>query len=555
MKKHNKTLAVYGIHDLDDKPYPVMVHDHNVTLFQKGEILKNIQLERITRKKYDHRLPACFYKLLAEENLLGDKDIDFVFVDHFIGRAFQNSKGNIRFEAPLTNQLKCTPETGVCYYLDGMNDAYAVNHELAHVYSNLPFSGDFKENSLHVHFDGGASKSNFSAWVFKNGRMNLLEYHWDLNYLSSLFNSNALNFSIIGAKQPDQNSMPGKFMGFSSYGSYDPKIERWLKKNDYFQSIWKNKQYFFTKLKEDWNLSLTSFDQKSEFVQNIAATVQHIFQRDLFYKLKELKDRTQAKDLYYSGGSALNIKANTYLCESGLFEDIHIPPCTNDSGLSIGAGALVEWMKHGKVVKHGPYLNNWRLKEQSFSYDQGIIETVTAHLLKGRVIGVCNGFGESGPRALGNRSILALAGSKEIADYVSRSLKGREWYRPIAPVMLSKNLECFTGSTEFSSLAKYMLRDFHIKPDKAKEIEGVVHVDGTSRIQIIQERAENPFIYDLLTHLDQNHQVKALINTSFNAKGRPIVHTEKDALEEAKEMGLELVLLNGRLVQISGKGN
>jgi carbamoyltransferase len=121
--------------------------------------------------------------------------------------------------------------------------------------------------------------------------------------------------------------------------------------------------------------------------------------------------------------------------------------------------------------------------------------------------------------------------------------------------MLSKNLECFTGSTEFSSLAKYMLRDFHIKPDKAKEIEGVVHVDGTSRIQIIQERAENPFIYDLLTHLDQNHQVKALINTSFNAKGRPIVHTEKDALEEAKEMGLELVLLNGRLVQISGKGN
>jgi carbamoyltransferase len=555
MKKRNKTLAVYGIHDVDNKAYPVMIHDHNVSLLHNGEILKHIQLERITRKKYDHRLPFYLYELLAKEDMLGDEETDLVFVDHVIGRAFQNNRGNIRFEAPLTNELKNIPEAGICYYLDRRKEAYAVNHELAHVYSNLPFTGEFTENSLHVHFDGGASKSNFSAWVFKNGRMNLLEHHWDLNYLSSLFNSNALNFSIIGAKQPDQNSMPGKFMGYASYGTYDPRIEHWLKRNDYFQSIWKNKQYFFYKLKEDWNITLKSFDQRNEFIQNIAATVQHIFQRQLFYKLKELKDRTQAKYLYYSGGSALNIKANTYLCESGLFKDIYIPPCTNDSGLSIGAGALVEWMKHGKVKKHGPYLNNWQLKEQPISYDQGVIEAVSAHLLKGRVIGVCNGFGESGPRALGNRSILALAGLKEKADYVSRSLKGREWYRPIAPVMLSKNLEHFTDSTEFSSLAKYMLRDFHIKPEKTKEIEGVVHVDGTSRVQVIEERVENPFIYDLLTYLDQNHQVKALINTSFNAKGRPIVHSEQDALEEAKEMGLELVVLNGRLMQLNGKSD
>lgn len=552
MNPQKKTLAIYGIRDLDDKPFPVMIHDHNMSVFQNGSILKNVQLERITRTKHDHRLPKYLNDLLSQEKLLGQSDVDLVFVDHIYGRAFQNNKGNIRFEAPLNNKLQTQAEVGVCYFLDGIQEAYAVNHELAHVFSNLPFTGEFKENSLHVHFDGGASKSNFSAWVFREGKMHLIEYHWDLKYLSSLFNANALNFSIIGTKQRDQNSMPGKFMGLASYGEYDPKIEQWLKENDFFHSIWKNKQLFFNQLKRDWNIDLKSFDQKNYFIQNITATIQHIFERDLIQKLKNLKVKTQTDYLYYSGGSALNIKANTRLIKSRLFNDVFVPPCTNDSGLSIGAGAFVEWEKHGKVNTHSPYLNNWGLQNGDYSFDNTHIEAVASCLLSGKVVGVCNGPGESGPRALGNRSILALANSKQTAAFVSMKLKGREWYRPIAPVMLSKNLEYFTGEQNNYSLAKYMLMDFSIKPTRQKEIEGVVHVDGTSRIQIIEERTQNPYLFDLLTYLDENKGIKALINTSFNAKGRPIVHTEKDAMKEAEEMGLEFIVLNGRLVSVKG---
>ena len=552
MDPRKKTLAIYGIRDIDDKPFPVMIHDHNISLFQNGSILKNIQLERVTRRKYDYRLPEYLNELLRQEKLLGQSDFDLVFVDHVYGRAFQNNKGNIRFEAPLNNKLRTQPELGVCYFIDGIKEAYAINHELAHVFSNLPFTGEFRENSLHVHFDGGASKSNFSAWVFKGGKMHLVEYHWDLKYLSSLFNANALNFSIIGAKKHDQNSMPGKYMGFASYGEYDSKIEQWLKENNFFHSIWKNKQLFFNQLKKDWNVDLKSFDQKNCFIQNITATIQHIFERELIHKLKELKTQTQAEYLYYSGGSALNIKANTHLIKSKLFNDVFVPPCTNDSGLSIGAGAFVEWKKHGKVNIHSPYLNNWGLNSGDYSFDNTHIEAVASCLLSGKVVGVCNGFGESGPRALGNRSILALANSKQLADYVSMKLKGREWYRPIAPVMLLKNFEYLTGEQNNYSLAKYMLMDFQIIPEKQKEIEGVVHVDGTSRIQIIEERTQNPYIFDLLTYLDKAKGIKALINTSFNAKGRPIVHTEKDALKESKEMGLDFVVLNGKLVSVKG---
>jgi len=333
----------------------------------------------------------------------------------------------------------------------------------------------------------------------------------------------------------------------ASYGEYDPKIEQWLKKNDFFQSIWKNKQLFFNQLKRDWNINLKSFDQKNYFIQNITATIQHIFESDLIQKLEDLKTKTETDYLYYSGGSALNIKANTRLIMSKLFKDVFVPPCTNDSGLSIGAGAFVEWKKHGKVKSHSPYLNNWGLQNADHSFEKAHIETVASCLLNGKVVGVCIGPGESGPRALGNRSILALANSKQLADFISTKLKGREWYRPIAPVMLSKNLEYYTGEQNNYSLAKYMLMDFSIKPERQKEIEGVVHVDGTSRIQTIEERTQNPYLFDLLSYLDEAKGIKALINTSFNAKGKPIVHTEKDALNEAKEMGLEFVVLNGRL--------
>jgi carbamoyltransferase len=130
---------------------------------------------------------------------------------------------------------------------------------------------------------------------------------------------------------------------------------------------------------------------------------------------------------------------------------------------------------------------------------------------------------------------------------VSEEHKKREWYRPVAPIMLEKNAKYYTGLEKIHHLSKYMLLDFKILDDKIKEITGVVHVDGTSRIQTIFDRTENPFIYDLLMELDLNFGVKAIINTSFNVKGEPIVHTVDDALRSAQNMKLDAVILNGKV--------
>jgi carbamoyltransferase len=550
MKKNNLTLALYGIQDLWNSVFPVYLHDHNLTVYRNGEILNYLALERYTRAKYDSRLPIYLYHLLKEGKLLGIKGIDLVFVDSVIGRSFISRQGNIRFEAPLNSELNNRPERGEAYYLDKKREAWTVNHELAHVFTNLPFYGPFKENSLHVHFDGGASKSNFSAWHFTEGKLNLVEYHWDLQWLSSLFNANALTFSLVGAKQENQNSMPGKFMGYAAYGRYHSEIEKWLKANDFFKDIWGRKKYFFDRLYQDWGKNLRNFDQNDPFLQDIAATIQNIFIRELLNKLSSLQRSTGAEYLYYTGGSALNIKANTSILKSGLFRDVFIPPCANDAGLSLGAGALVEWIKHGSVRKQNPYLNNWFLNDYQIKYTWGDLSQVARHLYEGKVVAVINGNGEVGPRALGNRSILARADSEELSRYVSRKLKQREWYRPVAPVMLEKNLSHFTSFNFSTRLSKYMLMDFEILQESVSEIKGAVHVDGTSRIQTISEYSQNPFLFDLLSLLEKDYGLRVLLNTSFNAKGRPVVHTIKDAYDEAGKMGISYLVVNGRFRRV-----
>ena len=546
MNNNKPTLAIYGIQDRQNSKFPLYVHDHNMALMRGGKVLNFLQQERISRRKRDNSLHIHLKEVLKEKKLLGS-DYDLVFVDNVVGRSFISHDGEARFEAPLNEQLSAGLEKGKCWWFGNEKEAYILNHELAHVFSCLPFFGTFNENSLLVHFDGGASLSNFSAAHFKNGQINWLEYHWDLKPFSTIYNANALVFSIIGAKLPEQNAVPGKFMGFAGWGSYRPEIEKWLYENKFFHDIWGKTSLFFKKAKADFDVELKSFDQKNSFLQDVAATLQHIFMEKILLKLEKLAEKTGAETLYYTGGSALNIVANTRIIERRIFREVFIPPCTEDSGLALGAAAFAEWKKHGKVKIHSPYLNNWGIENYEANYTSETIQKAAGMLAAGKVIGICNGFGEAGPRALGNRSILARADSKSLANKISMEKKGREWYRPLAPVALEKNTRYFTGLSEVHHLSKFMLIDFSVLPERQKEISGAVHADGTARFQTLFEKQQNPFLFDLLKLLDEKYNIKALINTSFNGKGEPIVHTKENALTAAQNMQLDGVVLNGNL--------
>ena len=375
MDKNKPTLAIYGIQDREEYEHPFYVHDHNLALMQNGKVKYFLQQERISRRKRDNTLHLHLKEILKSRRLLAG-DYDLIFVDNVVGRTFLTKQGDARFEAPLGEQLKTETERGKCWWFGKEKEAWVLNHELAHIFSCLPFFGNFKENSLLVHFDGGASLSNFSAATFKNGKLNWVEYHWDLKPFSAIFNANALVFSIIGAKLAEQNSVPGKFMGFAGWGTPRAELEKWLIVNNLFQDIWGRTSQFFEKAKHDFGINLKSFDQKNPFVQDVAATLQEIFIKQLLGKFRELARKTKAENLYYTGGSALNIVANTRLIESNLFKNVFIPPCTEDSGLVLGAAAFAEWLKHGEVQIGSAFLNNWGIENYKTKYTDETIKNL-----------------------------------------------------------------------------------------------------------------------------------------------------------------------------------
>jgi len=236
-------LAVYGIQDVNDE-FAEYIHDHNFAIADKNELLQYVHLERITGEKYDNTLHKHLYKLLKQEQLL-DKDYTLGFIDSVVGRSFVSSEGKIRFEVNPFAKLNGKCDEGLAYWLDRHKKAYGIRHELAHIFSLVPFYGLFRENSLLVHFDGGASVSNVSVWLWRKSELELLHYGFDLKFLSSLFNANALNFFILGIKRKQHLSFPGKFMGFAGWGQYDKEIEQWLIENNFFEDIWHNKKLFF----------------------------------------------------------------------------------------------------------------------------------------------------------------------------------------------------------------------------------------------------------------------------------------------------------------------
>lgn len=543
-----KKLAVYAIPDINPD-YPEFIHDHNLTIFEHGKVAKYLHLERITGVKYDNSLHQKFYGLFKQAKLFGP-DYELGFVDSTIGRSVITSEGKIRFEANPYEPLSEKAEYGRAFWLDHHQQAYAIRHELAHIFSVLPFYGIFRENSLLLHFDGGASVSNVSVWLWRKGGLKLIDYGWQLKRLSSLFNANALNFMILGIKRKQHNSLPGKYMGFAGWGKYDKNIEDWLVENNFFEDIWGEKKRFFQSAKQRFGWNKQHFDTKDKFLQNIAATVQQYFVRGSLEFIKQLQGKLKADYLYFTGGSALNLYLNQRLLDSGLFKDVFIPPCTNDSGLSLGAAAYMEWLDGAEVEQHLPYLNNWNLDCDQVIDEPGDIPQIAGFLMEEKVIGVCNGYGEVGPRALGNRSILALPHKKSLARLVSETMKGREWYRPLAPVMLFDIARQVTGLEQLPQISKYMLTSFRILPQFRDKLAGVVHTDGTARIQVLFDRGNNPFLWDLLSYLYNNYGVLALINTSFNSQGRPIVHYEWQAFEQAKQMKLDGLVVNGKFYRL-----
>ena len=341
--------------------------------------------------------------------------------------------------------------------------------------------------------------------------------------------------------------MPGKLMGYASYGTFNKEKSIWLEKHNFFQDYTKQpKELFLEESKTKFNYQLADIEHTHQHLFDVALCMQEKFTESLFNFILENKKLTNADYLYYAGGGALNIKLNTRLVNSKIFKETFIPPPAGDSGLSLGVISYLQWKANEKILTIGPYLNNYGLNnEKNKNEIVSFIDEIAKDLVNNKVIGLFQGNGEAGPRALCHRSIIANPTEKMMKKKVSEEIKKREWYRPIAPVVLQENLDILFKNFVETKISKYMLYEFEVKDEMINKIPAVVHVDNTARAQVIgKEDQDLEVIKELLKTMDETYNIPCLINTSFNGPGEPIVHTKDDALTSAKNLGLDRLILN-----------
>jgi carbamoyltransferase len=302
-------------------------------------------------------------------------------------------------------------------------------------------------------------------------------------------------------------------MGMAAYGDKQKYLNKVL---EYFPSIGYQK-YNFHKGIFDWGSEITEQDRF-----DIAAAVQTVYQIRLVDFMFMAKRLTQKDKLVFMGGCALNCSANTLLWN--IFDDIWIMPNPGDAGSSLGAAAAL----YGKHID---------FKTPFLGYDLGDNYPVYAALneiVNNGIAAVASGRAEYGPRALGNRSILADPRDPNIKDKVN-NIKKRELFRPFAPVVMEEHASKWFDMNFTSPYMQYAVKC--LKPDL---IPSVVHKDGTSRVQTVN-KDQHPGLYDLLSRWYKISKVPVLLNTSLNIKGQPLLNDESDIINWEQTYGAKII--------------
>lgn len=292
-----------------------------------------------------------------------------------------------------------------------------------------------------------------------------------------------------------------------------------------------------------------------ESAATLAASGQHYF-TELLDKLLTNLHQTRPNDhLVLTGGCALNSSANGQILANTPFSSVYVPPAPADDGTALGAALLAYHDDHPGEMRFGrhltPYLGH-EITEQSIQRlvqysglrvehhpGERITEVAAEHLTRGEILGWVQGRAELGPRALGNRSILADPRSAKLGERINLAVKFRERFRPYAPAILHE-----WGDDYFENYQEspYMERTLRFKSGQRDRIPSVVHVDGTGRLQTV--KAEwNPRFHGLLSHFHRLSDVPVLLNTSFNVMGKPMVHSVEDAVAVFLTSGLDTLVL------------
>jgi len=553
-------------------------HDSSVVLLDDDKILFAASEERFSRLKHDHSFPhnaiqeclrytgiqfeeiseIVFYEkpLLKYERIIETQIRNFPqsFLQFLVSTPlWLKTKLNLR--KTLRNEFLRFTETGK------VPDIQFSYHHLSHAASAF-YPSPFQESAV-LCLDGVGEWSTATMW---NGKGNQIDLIAEIKYPDSLGLFYSAFTSYCGF---EINNGEYKLMGLASYGKplYQELILENIIKVFEDGSFKLNQKFFaynysdytFTKAWEEL-LGFPAINGESEPEQkyrDLAASAQKITEDIIFKMASTLKEKTGSENLCLAGGVALNCVANGKLAQNNIFKNIWIQPASGDDGGALGAALSLYYLKKkaprdNTQIKNmmegsllGPSysddeikkdLDKYGLKYKTFEYQQELIKECCKDIMDQKVIGWFQGRMEYGPRALGGRSIICDPRQSQMRDIINSKIKKRELFRPFGPIILEEDLSNYL---ENPLVSPYMLI---VDQAKTNELAAVVHVDSSTRYQSLGV-GDGRLLRKVLENLKREYSLSAIINTSFNIKGEPIVCTPDDSLRCFAETEMDVLYI------------
>ena len=454
-------------------------HDAAVCLIEDGKVLFAGHAERYSKEKNDWYTNEA---LIEDALSYGTPDKIAYYEDYWLKKLRIARHGGFGGGVP---HYKSSP------LLRGI-PVKSFQHHYSHAAAGYYTSG--MTDALIVVLDAIGEFDTGSVWVGEGDKIKPLK---KMKYPTSFGLFYSAFTQLLDMKPNEEEYI---MMGMAAYGDSE---RYWKKVNSYFPLAEKQKYNFHQGI-TDWDEPI---DEQARF--DIAAAVQRVYESRLWDIMCSWKIKTGKRNLVFMGGCALNSKANTMLWE--IFDNVWIMPNPGDAGSALGAAAAL----HGKHLDwQGPYLGH----DLGGEYP---VDKIVNALIVDKIAPVASGRAEYGPRALGNRSILADPRDPDIKDKVNL-IKKRELFRPFAPVVLEEYASEWFDMNYASPYMQYTPRC--LKPDL---IPSVVHADGTSRVQTVNAR-DHAGLYGVLAKWHSLTGVPVLLNTSLNIKGQPVINDATD---------------------------
>jgi carbamoyltransferase len=561
--------------------------DASACLFRDGVLIAASEEERFTRIKHTASFPERAIIFCLKEANLDISDINFVTINSnplsgFVKKLIYLFSNFSSIKISVLSLLNTKKKISIKKYLDkiDLNKNFKgkikfINHHESHIASSVYFS-NFSE-CANLSIDGFGDFSSSAFGFYADDKLKIDSKIYFPHSLGIFYQSltQFLGFKSYGDEY--------KVMGLSSYGKpkYFSEISKIVKKtnfgfelnlkyfihhkkkifhiNDSGQYIYKN--LYSKKLIELLGPERHPEEKITQHHFDLARSIQEVYEDVFFHLINKVYEKYKVENLTISGGCAMNSLANGKIDNKTKFKNIYVSPNPGDAGGAIGSACI--FIKNNfnfKIkVENYSYLGSWytndeiltqinkmelknKFKVQFMKYDE-LYPLIAKALTEEKIIGWFQGKMEWGPRALGNRSILADPRNVNIKNIINSKIKRRESFRPFAPSIMREHVgDWFVNNKN----VPYMSEVQAIKKEKRILIPGVTHVDGSGRLQSVLEN-ENKHYYRLIKEFYKITGVPIILNTSFN-ENEPIVNDPIDAINCYKRTNMDILVLGNWVI-------